>query len=349
MLLHRLVHPLGSVLLIPYIAPELRCRVDTLRLEQQPLPAQQLPHRPDAIRHSVVPRQHWQPTLAQFRDKGRSRRIHHHSTGRLSIQQRQQVIGILPISLLPHLPTAVPVIFPLAHPSVSSPQLPPQQEHRRISGAVVTADVAPTHTVRRLPEQMHLRPEHIVDQSLRRHPQSTDIAIIKNPRIGGFIPCPHRGRQGGIVRHSEVQIEQIFSFPLLDPLPIEPMFRPFRIAVEPVFRPLHTTARQRLLHKGTGHQHHLIKEHPSQGDTLNQGIAPFVFAAEQVVLILMSHPSHRDPVLASLLLELEHPLQPPRRLPDHIPPQRLDGLAAQRKSALLKGGHTPQEKPHRHR
>ena len=62
----------------------------------------------------------------------------------------------------------------------------------------------------------------------------------------------------------------------------------------------------------------------------------------------MAEAPHRHGVVAAPLLHPHDPVHQARDEGYHVPPQRLDGLAAQGEFATVKGGHRPEQEAHRH-
>ncbi len=145
-----------------------------------------------------------------------------------------------------------------------------------------------------------------------------------------------------------MQIQRVFLLCLHDPLAVEPVLRMLRIAVEPEPRACHRAARHRLLHKGTRHERHLVKEHARQRDALDQRRGGFVLAAEQIKAVLGSAVAHQQTVLAQLFFTHKaETLEQGQQRRHHIAPQRTDGFAAHAEVAAAERIEAPQHERQR--
>ena len=140
-------------------------------------------------------------------------------------------------------------------------------------------------------------------------------------------------------------LKAFFFLRLQDPLPIKPVGWGFGVAGEPQFTARHRAPGHRLLHKGAGHQSHLVQQGARQRDPLNQGRGPLVLAAEQVKGVAVPAQPDLQNVAGDLVFTAEpHVLQQGQQLLQQVPPHRHNGLAAQGKIFPVKGAHGPAEK-----
>ena len=100
--------------------------------------------------------------------------------------------------------------------------------------------------------------EHVIDDAFRHRPQPKDVTLEEHAGIHGAVSCFDLFRQAQVVVHGEMDVQQllqarVFPFPprlflegcrfllaqvsqgLIDPVGLEPMVGPVRIAVEPIF------------------------------------------------------------------------------------------------------------------
>ena len=236
----------------------------------------------------------------------------------------------------------------LRHPVPHPVPQPPQAEGRRVHRAVVAGDVPLLHLPLRSGPH-HLLVEKVIYPSLGRRPLPQNEPPVKGPPEGAAVPLPHPGRQARVVLHGEVEIPGVALSRLPDPLPVKPGLRPVRIAGEPQLGSLRRAPGAGLLHEGAGHQHHLVQQHPRQGDPLDQGGASLVPAPEQIEPVLPPAAPHREQVFPPPLPALEAQLpQQGHHLPQQTAPHPLDGLAAQGEPLSPEPAHGPQEEGQPH-
>ena len=322
---------LGAVL--PPVEAELLDGVAALRRKEEPPAVQPAAHRLDAHQHPVVRRHRPKPPVFPHAgQKARRRRVDHH---RLDPPVPGEGLQCGVVLLIGAADTGGAGVVPaLLQAPPGAGALPPEGHRHRVHRAVVHADDIPVIRGRRRGADLFFLREHIVDLSLGGTPLPEDEPPVKPPGVHPLIPLPGLRGEAGVIRHGKVEVEEPPLLPAGDPLPVEPVPRVFRIAGEPVPGARHRTPGQGLLHKGAGHQRHLVKEDPCQGDALDQGGAGLVPAAEQAEGHLAAGPAHPDTAGAAVLLDgTAAGGQHPEEVVRQVAAQRADRLAAE--------GHLP--------
>ena len=147
-----------------------------------------------------------------------------------------------------------------------------------------------------------------------------------------------------------MQVKGVVLLQLQKPLLPEPVGGAVWVAVEPELRLLHAAPGQRLFHKGPGHEGHLVQQHPRQGDALDEGVAGFILAAEEVKTVFPCPPPDGEdmpaPVVTEgkVLLQVSHGQQRRENVAFHA----AHGLPADSESAAIETPHGPEDEAQAH-
>ena len=335
------VYPVGVCRPVPAVEPKLPGRRVAAPADHQLFLPQQLRCGPDSGHHPVVRSPDWQPPPPQGLQKAGRRRVYHHPGQVPAAGQPQQVVGILPVGLLPALGPGIVVVFRRPVPHVPPPA--PQAEGGRIYRPVVAGDPPLLAVLRR---RLHpaLVPE-VVHQPLRGGPLAQHEPPVEAPLKHPLVPLPHPAAQPRVVRHSKVQVEHPLFLRLAHPFPIEPVARPLWVAAQPYLASRRRAPGRRLLHKGAGHQRRLVQQRPGQGNSLNQGGAALVAPAVQEKGIFPAAEGHGQSVFAAPLPDAEpHVPQHGQHAGEHIALHRRQRGPAQGELSPLEPRHGPAEK-----
>ena len=340
----------GSVLpglLIPAVQSHLPQAVPAGAAQHHPPLPQQIRRHPDPVRHIIVCPNHIPAPSAQCLNKACRRGIHNDFLDFPPCRQMFQQFRILGVGFLPSLPAGV--IVDLLHPVPHAVLLPPQPHGQRIHRPVVHGNPPPRKRRRRRRRRIPFRVEEVVDQPLCRRPFSQHEPPVENAGVEPLIPLPDLRCQSRIVLHGKMQPQGVPALRLFNPLLIEPVLRPLRIAVEPQPAAPDAASGRRLLHKGSGHQRRFVQQQPCQRAALNQCCAGSVFAAEKQKTVSMSGKRHRHHVGGAVFPHLHaNPPQAGHQIRQQVPPQRPYGFPAQGKLPPAEFMLCPQEKRQSH-
>ena len=284
---------------------------------------------------------HRKPPPPQHLHKAGGGGVHHHRPQGAALYQSLQVVGVLLVGFLPSgLAGAVVVLLqPVPDPVLASPKAHRGGVHR----PVVTRDVEGAgHIQGRLPHQI-LR-EEVVHQALCVYPLPQHKPAVEGSLEQGAVALQYGGGEAGVVRHGEGQAQRLLFLCFLNPLLVKPVGGALRVAGEPQLAPLHRAPGAHLLHKGAGHQSHLVQQSPRQGDALYQGGGALIQTAEEVEGVAAA--AHGD---GELMQGAPFPAgeaqlsQNGQQLAEEVAPHRGDGLAAQGEGFSLKAAHGPAE------
>ena len=339
MFLAHLVPPSGAG--VPAVQPELPDGVSAPGTDDQPARPQQLRRGADAGEHLVLRPPHLPAPPPQALQKAGGGGVCHHLPDGPPVRQCLQRVGVFAVRLLPPLPAGV--VIELLHPVPRLPPPPPKSHRGGVHRTVVAGDIPLRRPpLRRLAH--HLPGEEVIYQPCRRGPFPQHEPAVEGPLEHGPVSLPHLGRQARVVLHGEVEVKDVALPGLLDPLLIEPVSRPLRVAGEPQPGPLDRAPGAALLHKGAGHQNSLVQQRPRQGHPLDACRRPLVPSAEQAEDVPPPPQGHRHLPPGQLLPALEsHPSQQGQHLSRQVPPHPLHAPAAQGESPPLEAGHGPQE------
>ena len=273
-------HPVAAAAAgVPAVQAELPDGVPAGGADDQLSLFEKLGGEPNAGEHVIVSFPYRQPPPPQHLDEAGSGRVHHHRAQRTALDQGLQVVGVLLVGLLPARLAGVVVVLlqPVPHPV-----FPPPKPHRGgIHRSIVAGDIErAAHIQGRFPDQV--LGEEVVHQTLCVYPLSQHEPAVEGPLEHSPVALQHSGGEAGVVRHGKGQAQCFLFIRFLDPLLVKPVGGTLRVAGEPQPASLYRAPGAHLLHKGAGHQGHLIQQCHGQGDALYQGGGALIQAAEQI-------------------------------------------------------------------
>ena len=333
-----LANPVLSAPRLPEVLPQLPDAVSAIFADHDLPSFQAVGGESNAAEH-IVFGFFYPPTLPpqDFHEACR-RRIHNHRLNGISPCQFGQSASVFLVGHLVLFPPGVEVKF--LHPVPCAATFPPQSHRGGIHRTIVAGNVPLFAVFRGFPQ--HILREKVVDPSFRLHPLPQHIPLVKHPRVEPPVTLPDTLRQGGVIFHGEFQSEAVSFFRFQDPCFVEPMLRPFRVAVEPQPAPGDAAPGAGLLHKTAGHQRRLIQQHPGEGDALNEGCRAFVPASEGVEAVFMAPHGHDDQVFRPFFPAPRPQCGKSRQnFRQNIAPQRGNGFPADAKLLPIEAAHSP--------
>ena len=140
-----------------------------------------------------------------------------------------------------------------------------------------------------------------------------------------------------------MQDKKPFLLRFIQPIKLEPVIGAIRITVKPKLWAIHRTSASRLVDKAFWHQGNLIEKNAGQRDSLNQVLAAFILAAEDVEVIGSRSPADFYHIVSSMVLHVvstapKHQLQPKQ----DISPEAANGLTAHGEVLAAEPIHRPE-------